>query len=128
MVWSKAFFVAAYHEPPARLLLFLTRATACFLQRGAPPSGMSLSTPPTDMRAYAAFRSDVAARPKSEGGLAMWSPMLHMRAQAAKWIKLILEPQAEETVGDKCVRWTTFGRYYLNEYFAVQSDSERHAY
>jgi hypothetical protein len=58
----------------------------------------------------------------------MWNPMLHMRAQASKWIKLLLEPQAEEAVGDRIVRWTVFGRYYITEYTAIQSDTERHAY
>jgi len=128
MVWSKAFFVASYHEPPVATLLFLTRATACFLQRGALPPCTTLSTPPAELRAYAAYRSDVASRPKSEGGLSMWNPMLHMRAQASKWIKLLLEPQAEEAVGDRIVRWTVFGRYYITEYTAIQSDTERHAY
>ena len=93
--------MASYHEPPVATLLFLTRATACFLQRGALPPGTTLSTPPAELRAYAAYRSDVASRPKSEGGLSMWNPMLHMRAQASKWIKLLLEPQAEEAMGNR---------------------------
>ena len=128
MVWSKAFFLAAYHPPPADVTALLTVATQCFIQTGYIPKGATLHTSAADFNVKPLFKDGSTSRPRAEGGLSMWDPNLHMRAQLAKWVILLLQPQIEQQPGDSIVRWTTLGRYYITEYTSVQRDGSRGAH
>ena len=128
MVWSRAFFLAAYYTPPPDVLALLKRATRSFIQHGALPRGVSVLTPLRDLPVTCIFTGDALSLPKEAGGLTMWDPAEHMLAQAAKWVVLLLEPQREEQPGDTIVRWTTIGRHYITAYTTVHGDTERSAY
>ena len=116
MVWSKAFFMASYIPPPEEIMSTLCAATRCFIQRGYLPKGASIHSLKSDFNINPLFNGDAVTRPKTEGGLAMWDPALHLQSILAKWVILLLEPQRSEQVGDTIVRWHTIGRYYINEY------------
>ena len=128
MVWSKAFFVAAYYPPPPDMLALLTDATRCFIQTGYLPPGTTIHTPRSEFKIKPLFNDGSVSRTRTEGGLGMWDPALHLQTLLAKWVVLLLAHQVEEAPDDTIVRWTTMGRYYLTEYTSLQRDGSRGAY
>ena len=106
MVWSKAFFVAAYHSPPPDIMRMLTAATRCFIQDGHVPAGSTVHTPAGEFGVKALFAGNAVLRPKTEGGLSMWDPAEHLQALLAKWVVLLLEPQKEEATDERLMRWS----------------------
>ena len=104
MVWSKAFFMASYIEPPTDLMKILCAATRCFIQRGYLPKGSSMHTAAPDFEINSLFYGDDVMRPKTEGGLGMWDPALHLESLLAKWVVLLLEPQREEQSDSRIMR------------------------
>ena len=107
MVWSKAFFVAAYHSPPPDIMRMLTAATRCFIQDGHVPAGSTVHTPAGEFGVKALFAGNAVLRPKTEGGLSMWDPAEHLQALLAKWVVLLLEPQKEEATDERLMRWSS---------------------
>jgi len=128
MVWSKAFFVAAYIPPPPSTMDTLCAATQYFVQHGALPAGTTANTAPALLRVRPLYSDGSTHRPKTEGGLSTWDPRVHLQALTAKWVVLLLEPQREEAPDDLIVRWTCIGRHYVSAYMAMQQDGERGAY
>ena len=91
--------------PPADVSALLTVATQCFIQTGYIPKGATLHTSAADFNVKPLFKDGSTSRPRAEGGLSMWDPSLHMRAQLAKWVILLLQPQVEQQPGDSIVRY-----------------------
>ena len=123
MVWSRAWFLAAYYPPPPILLPILTRMSKLFVHNGRLPAGTTPATRLAALRLAPSLATTAMTRRKRCGGLALWEPALHIEAQAAKWIALLLEPRPYPTHGIAC--WTDMPRYYMQRKLQLHGSERR---
>ena len=123
MIYSRCWFLAAYtphHKPTLQLV---RKAGLLFVHRGMLPAGITVHTPPGDLRVPAALNYPAVSATYAEGGLGLWDPIEQIRILHSKWIWLLLQPPAP--VRNAVATWQHLPRYYMAWHTCRQDDRTR---
>jgi hypothetical protein len=123
MVYSLCWFLAAYCPHHLPTLQLVRKAGLLFLHRGMLPAGITISTPPGEIRVPSALNYPAVSAKLSEGGLAMWDPLAQIQVLHAKWIWLLL--QDPSPVCNAIASWQHLPRYYVAWHTCRQDDRTR---
>eukprot|EP01047_Picozoa_sp_COSAG01_P025794 COSAG01_NODE_1642_length_9641_cov_14.964682_2_plen_220_part_00 len=114
LVWSRPSFLAMYRTPPAPMMDMLYAASTYFLWHGRLPVRATVDATPQTFHCARRASRDVLSRLRKHGGLAWSDPRLHIIAQRAKWVPLLLAPDGENHRHDSLC-WQSLPRYFLSK-------------